>query len=58
MVDSIAPGSPADLAGLQKNDILISINGLSVKHAPHEVVINFMRSKSNVAVVVTRDLEG
>ncbi|XP_063682487.1 regulator of G-protein signaling 12-like isoform X2 [Bolinopsis microptera] len=58
VVDSIAPGSPADLAGLQKNDILISINGLSVKHAPHEVVINFMRSKSNVAVVVTRDLEG
>ena len=58
MVDSIAPGSPADLAGLHKNDILISINGLSVKHAPHEVVINFMRSKGEVSVVVTREMEG
>ncbi|KAL5263653.1 hypothetical protein ACHWQZ_G008876 [Mnemiopsis leidyi] len=58
VVDSIAPDSPADLAGLQKNDILISINGLSVKHAPHDVVINFMRSKSEVAVVITRDMDG
>ena len=57
-MESIAPGSPADKAGLQKNDIVISINGLSVKHAPHEVVINFMRSKSVVSVVITRDVEG
>ena len=58
IVDSIAPDSPADRAGLLKCDILISINSQSVKHTPHEAVINYMRSKSSVTLVITRDMEG
>ena len=32
IIDTIREGSPADLAGLQRNDVLLEVNGLKTFH--------------------------
>ena len=39
----IAPGEPADLAGVKENDRIVEINGINVESATHSHVVDLIR---------------
>ena len=67
VVDSIVPGRPAELAGLQKGDSIVAVNGTSVQRwtqvtevisqsAGQEIALDVVRSGSRLTVRVTPEL--
>lgn len=50
VVASILPGSPADKAGLKKNDVVLSINGRSAENLSLEQAVELIRGKAGTSV--------
>lgn len=42
-LDEIEVGGVAQLAGLRKGDYVLTVNGIDVRHAPHEQVVSIIR---------------
>ncbi len=55
-VVEVPPGGAADLAGLQVNDVIISINGTSVRELDYQTIVEKLRGRigSNVQLEVFR----
>lgn len=67
VVDSVVPGRPADLAGLQRGDSIVAVKGVAVKRwsevterisasAGRELALEVVRSGGRVTVRVTPEL--
>lgn len=46
-LDEIEEGGVAQLAGLEKGDFLLNVNGVDVSHAPHEQVVALIRQSGD-----------
>jgi len=58
MIDSVAPGSAADKAGLQVEDVIVSVDGSRVKNAIElRNAIGLQREGKNVSIDYYRDRE-
>jgi membrane-associated protease RseP (regulator of RpoE activity) len=56
LISGITPDSPADKAGLEKGDVLISVNGRSINSSGElSEVIGGMRAGQSASLVVMRD---
>lgn len=44
VVNSIDPGSPADLCGLFENDIILAINDIDVENRNHRFLVDFLQT--------------
>ncbi|POY37009.1 peptide-binding protein [Solitalea longa] len=51
-ISLVQPGSPADVAGLQKDDEIISINLKPVSEMPVSEIDNLLRSKDNRGILI------
>lgn len=54
MISSVAPGSPADEAGLRVGDIVLSIDGISVKTPDELVALTNERRGQEVSLAIKR----
>ncbi|RWS16711.1 ankyrin repeat domain containing protein 35-like protein [Dinothrombium tinctorium] len=46
-LDEIEPGGVAEASGLRKGDFLLNVNGVDVRSAPHEHVVNLIRQSGD-----------
>ena len=49
-VVQVPPGGPADLAGLQVDDVIIGINGTSVRELDYETIVERLRGPAGSTV--------
>lgn len=56
-VENVIPGGPADKAGIQQDDLIVSIDGISTKAMTPQQASTHLRGKagSNVSLVIARD---
>lgn len=47
LCSQVQQGSPADLAGLEDEDIVIEVNGVNVLDEPYETVVDRVQSSGN-----------
>ena len=50
MIESITEGSPADLAGLMKGDIILEINGLNLRNSTLTEINGLLRKRANYRI--------
>ncbi|XP_057315280.1 protein PALS1-like [Hydractinia symbiolongicarpus] len=56
-IDNIAPGSPAERAGLNLDDEIIEVNGLKVEAVTHtEIIIQIHKCKKDITLKIRRYL--
>lgn len=57
LIKDVSEGSPAEKAGLKKNDIIISINNKNVENVPGEEITSLIKDDSSktVSLVIKRD---
>jgi C-terminal processing protease CtpA/Prc len=44
-IDHVRDGSPADLAGIRENDIILNINGYNHSYHPMSIMLAILRKK-------------
>uniref|UniRef100_T1JX76 PDZ domain-containing protein n=1 Tax=Tetranychus urticae TaxID=32264 RepID=T1JX76_TETUR len=58
-LDEIESGGVAEAAGLKRGDFLLNVNGVDVRSAPHEQVVQLIRqSGDKVTMTVAKDKNG
>jgi hypothetical protein len=51
VVDTVEPGSPADLAGIHVNDAILAINDIDVEQKSHKYLVEFLESAGTTPVL-------
>ncbi|XP_007948272.1 Na(+)/H(+) exchange regulatory cofactor NHE-RF3 [Orycteropus afer afer] len=51
-VKEVQKGSPADLAGLEDEDVIIEVNGVNVQDEPHEKVVDRIQSSGKDVILL------
>ena len=51
----IAPGEPADLAGVKDNDRIVEVNGVNVENASHSDVVDLINESGDKVIFLVVD---
>jgi hypothetical protein len=54
VVDAVDVGSPAQLANIYPNDVIISVDGLNVEYTPHRHLIEILKLSGPITTLEVR----